>query len=335
MLKLFHSIFGGEKEAGRYPERLIEAAIERTVDGTDRRLLALSGYKKQLRPSVIHAIDHVIKLVDGLPEPVPAGRTNYSADPRLMALFASAEHMLQVFGSGPALNPFRVTSVRSDERVFALLLAERREKNILGNALVGNQLRRDVAQVTVNFSGHRLLEPATNEAHTRRHLKRRAFDHLLTLALTRITEARGHRANLSRQCDLLRSKLKTLERSGWNFEAHEGAGHDPVALQAELQATESKLAGLGADNGALQASLDIVTEVLGHAEQQLWSRELVLHLDRMNVQRDEQDASAQRIVLQELHNARGIQLVTLPVSLVPAELPPREDLLTAAARYLT
>jgi hypothetical protein len=335
MLKLLHSIFGGEKKAERYPESLIEAAIERTVEGTDRRLLALSGYKKQLRPSVIHAIDHVVGLVDGLPAPVAARRTDYSADPCLTALFASADHMLQVFGSGAVLNEFRGASVASSERVFALLLAERTEKNILGNDLVGGQVRRDVAQVTVNFGGHRLLEPATNEAHTRRHLKRRAFDHLLTLALTRITDTRGSRAELSRQRDLLRSKLRTLERSGWSFETQEGASPEPEALNAELQATELELANLGADSGALQASMDIVTDVLGHAEQQLWSSELILHLDRMNIQRDAQDASAQRIILQELHNARGVHLVMLLLSLAPGELPQREHFSTAAARYLT
>jgi hypothetical protein len=335
MLKLFHSIFGGGEEDGRYPERLVEAAIERAVEGTDRRLRALSGYKKQLRPPIVHAIDHVVHLVDRLPAPVATGRADYSADPRLTALFASADHMLEVFGHGAVLNEFRKGSTDSAGRVIALLLAERTEKNMLGNDLVGDMVRRDVAQVAVNFSGHRLLEPATNEARTRRQLKRRAFDQLLTLALTRITEARGYRADLSRQRDLLRSKLRTLEQSGWNFEAQEGARPDPKALSAELQATESELTSLGADSGALQASLDIVADVLEHAEEQLWGGELVMYLDRMNIQRDAQAASAQQIILPELHNARGQHLVMLLVSLAPGELPQRVDFSTAAARYLT
>jgi len=334
MLKLFQSIFGGGEESGRYPESLIEAAIERAVDGTDRRLRALSGYKKQLRPAVIHAIDHVVGLVDGIPAPVAAGRANYSTDPRLRALFASTDHMLEVFGNGAVLNEFRKGSVDSAGRVIAMLLAEYTEKNILGNDLVGDHVRRDVAQVAVNFSGHRLVEPTTNEADTRRQLKRRAFDHLLTLALSRIAEARSSRTDLSRQCDLLRSKLETLEQSGWSFDAQQGARPDPDALGAELQATESELASLGADSGALQANSDIVTDVLGHAEQQLWGGDLVMHLDRMNIQRDAQQASAQQIVLPELHNVHGHHLVMLMVSLAPSELPQREDFSTAAARYL-
>lgn len=335
MLKLFQSIFGGGEEAGRYPESLIEAAIERAVDGTDGRLRALSGYKKQLRPSVIHAIDHVVGLVDGIPAPVEAVRANYTSDPRLRALFASTDHMLEVFGNGTVLDEFRKASAACTGRVIALLLAERMEKNILGNDLVGDQVHRDVAQVAVNFSGHRLVEPATYEAGTRRQLKRRAFDHLLTLALTRIAEARGSRTDLSRQRALLRSKLKTLEQSGWSFETQQDERPDPDALNAELQATESELESLGADSGALQTNLDIVTDVLGHAEQQLWGGELVMHLDRMNIQRDAQAASAQQIELHELHNAHGHHLVMLMVSLSPGELPQREDFYTAAARYLT
>ena len=334
MLKLFQSIFGGEEE-GRYPEALIEAAIERTVDGTDRRLRALSRYQKHLRPSVIHAIDHVVALVDGIAAPLTAGRADYSADPCLRAVFASADNMLEVFGNGAVLNEFRDSSLGRDKRVIALLLAEPSEKNILGVDLVDGQLRHDVAQVAVNFHGHRLVEPTTNEADTRRQLKRRAFDHLLTLALTRMTEARDYRADLSRQRDLLRRKLGTLKRSGWSFEAQQDARPEPEALSAELQAIESELESLGADSEVLQTRLDAVVDVLGHAEQQLWGGELVMHLDRMNIQRDAQHASAQRIVLQELHQARGHHLVMLLLSLLTGELPEREDFSTTAARYLT
>ena len=61
MLKLFQSIFRpGADKLGAYPEDLIERAIERAVDGTDRRLRAVSGYKKSLRPAVVHAIETLV-----------------------------------------------------------------------------------------------------------------------------------------------------------------------------------------------------------------------------------------------------------------------------------
>src|SRR5512139_4271420 len=94
MLKLFQSIFRpGTDRLGTYPEDLIALAIERAVDGTDRRLRALSGYKKRLRPAVIHAIDHVVELVDSLPPPLELNGRNYGSDAELSAYFASVDHM--------------------------------------------------------------------------------------------------------------------------------------------------------------------------------------------------------------------------------------------------
>jgi hypothetical protein len=101
-----------------------------------------------------------------------------------------------------------------------------------------------------------------------------------------------------------------------------------------LQAIESELESLGAGSEVLQTPLDTVVNGLGHTEQQLRGGELVRHLHRMNIQHDAQHASAQRIVLQELHNARGHHLVMLLLSLLSGELPKREDFITAAAPYL-
>jgi hypothetical protein len=334
MLNLFQSIFGGGEQQGHYPESLIEAAIERAVDGTDPRLRAMFGYRKNLRPSVIHAIDHVVALVDDIPAPIPALRSDYNTDLRLKALFASADRMQEVFGNDVQLNEFRGGPGKSAERVIALLLAERVEKNVLGMELAGDMLRRDVAQISVSFRNHRLIDVTTNEADTRRQLERRAFDHLLTLALTRIAEVHGERADLARQRDLLQRKLSALKRGGWSFDAVEGAQSEHKALIAELQEIETALTKMGTDAGALQGRLDIVTDLLGHAEQQLWAEEFVIHLDNMNILRDAQDASAQQITLQELHNARGANLALLLVSLAPGELPRRENAMSAAARYL-
>lgn len=334
MLKLFQSIFGTNETHGHYPESLVEMAIERAVDGTDPRLRATPGYRRHLRAPVIHAIDHVVALVNTLPAPLAAGRGDYSADPRLMALFASADSMLEVFANDPALREFGRSHAGGSERVTALLLAERVEKHVLGMELAGEMLRRDVAQVAVNFGSYRLLDPAASEEQTRRQLMRRAFDHLLTLALTRITEVKGERADLARHRDLLRRKLSALQRSGWSFEYQPAAPQDPANLASELDEIETRLKGLGGDAKALQTHMDIVAELLSQAERQLWGETIALNLDRMNIQREAHDPSARQIVLQELHNARGARLVLLLISLLPSEMPQREDFFAAAQRYL-
>jgi hypothetical protein len=334
MLRLFQSIFsGGAGEPGRYPEALIDAATERTVDATDPRLRALSGYRKQLRAPVIHAIDHVVAVIDSLPEPLPAGRATYSSDPRLGALFGSADQMLELFARGSLLNEFR-NRAADGGRVTALLLAERVQKHTFGMELDGDIVRRDVAQVSVNFRDHRLVDPAASEDETRRLLKRRAFDHLLSLALSRIVDVQNERAELERHRSLLRHKLNTLQKSGWGFDDSQGANPDAAAIQAEIEALDCQFATLQVGTDTLRAHLKITAAVLMDAEHQLWADVIDLRLDRLNIQRDEQDGSARQIRFQELHNSQGRQLVMLLVSLAPEELPRREDLLAAAEQYL-
>jgi hypothetical protein len=334
-VKLFQSIFGRGETRGRYPEALVEAAIERAVDGSDPRLRLLPGYRRHLRGPVIQAADHVIALVDAIPAFITAGRREHATDPRLGALFASASDMLGIFARDRALTELLATAEgRGAARITTLVLCERTQRNVLGMEVVGDQVRRDIPQVVVTFSGHRLLDPRGDEGETRRQLKRRAFDHLLTLALGRIAEAHVERADLVRQRDLLRRKLAALLRGGWSFESGPDVQEDAAELTAELDAITGQLEALGAEGGLLRAHLEIVTEVLSKAEHQLWGEDITLCLDAMNVVRPIQDPSARQIALRALYNARGRQAVLLPLSFSPSELPAREDFLTAAQRIL-
>ncbi|KAA6185383.1 hypothetical protein F2Q65_08895 [Thiohalocapsa marina] len=218
--------------------------------------------------------------------------------------------------------------------VFALLLCKRSERTVLGVDLVDDRITRDVRQVAVSFDRHRLLDPMLSETEHRRHLKRRGFDHLLTLALTRMAEVQVEEADLLRQRDLLRRKRAALQRGGWSFEAGDAGRPDPAALQTELEAITQRLSALGADNNLLRTHLRIVVEVLQDAPQQLWAEPLTLSLDAMNIQRDANDASARHVHLWELCTAAGRRETMLPLNIPVAELPAHEDLVTAARRYL-
>lgn len=334
MLKLFQSIFGGNEKHGRYPESLIEMAIERTLDGTYPRLRSVPDCRKRLREPVIRAIDHAVDLVDSLPEPLSALSSEYSADPRLPALFVSPEHLREVFGNDLTISEFRESHPASGERVTALLMSERKEKNTLGVELDGEMLRRDVAQVTVSFANHRLVDPALSEEEARRQLKRRAFDHLISLALWRISEAKGERAELNQQRELLRCKLGLLQRSGWSFESQPDAPTDAESLQRELENIEAQLTAFSVDDQSLSGQLDIVCAVLADPAKQFWAEPVALHLDRMNIKRDPQTTDARPIRFSELHNARGQRLAMFLVSINPAELPERKGFFANVDRLL-
>jgi len=116
-------------------------------------------------------------------------------------------------------------------------------------ALEGNALRHDVAQVTVSFDKHRMVDPTAVEDETRRLLKRRAFDHLLTLALAGIAEAHGERGDLQRERDLLRSKMAALAAGNWgsasDTEGKAGeAPPDPRALERRIKDIDAQLSTL-------------------------------------------------------------------------------------------
>jgi hypothetical protein len=339
MLKLFQSIFRpGADKLGTYPDDLIERAVERAVDGTDRRLRAVTGYKKRLRPAVIHAIDHVVGLVDGLPPPLELDRRNYGIGAELNAYFASVDHMNEILARDAEMRQWQKSPRCSvAERVFALLIMELRERNVLGVALDGNELRHDVAQVTVSFNKHRMVDPSDGEDETRRLLKRRAFDHLLTLALGGIAEAHGERGDLQRERDLLRSKLAALAAGHWGFsdDADKAAGEappDPLVLEQRIKGIDAQLSSLS--TGLLQSHLDVLVDVLAKAEQNLRGEPLTLCVDRQGVKQSQPSALAPPIALATLHNSSGQSVVMRLVSIARPDLPPPPDFLREAQRYL-
>jgi len=336
MLQLFHSIFGSGRDEAPYPDELIQRAIERAVDGTDPRLRALSGYAKKLRAAVIHAIDHVVGLVDKLPAPLELDRTRFATDPELIAYFASLTHAQEILAVDPALNRWLASPDNAATgRIVMLLLMEQQERQVLGVALEGEMLRRDVAQTTVSFSRYRLLDPSGAEEETRRSLKRRAFDHLLAIALGRITSAHAARNELERARHLLRRKQAALAAGRWTFDnAGADTRFDPQAVQRQLEEIESQLQALRAGPGLLTAHLDTVMDVLSKAEHNFWGERRPLVVDRMGIKQAQASALAPQIELGVLRDAAGRTLVARLVTIARADLPPRRDLLREAQRYL-
>lgn len=319
MLRLFHSIFGAEKAPEHYPETLVREAIERAVDATDPWLRGLSGYRRNLRPPVLHAIDHVVALVDGMQDALDLSRQRYDDDPELRLFFISAEQMDQVLVADPVLTAFHGEAGHPAQPVCALLTMECEQRQAFGFEQQGEMIVRDVAQITVGMSGHRLLDPATDQNETRRLLKRRAFDHLLTLALARIAAIQEVREDLVQHRTLLQSKLNYLQRGDWGFGGHGRDVPAPVAeLQQKLDAIETQLAEVGGDDHYLEINLAILVDVLANAEKQLWAEPLPLIVDRMGIRRNRASADVPELVLTELHNKAGRRLVARLVRLPPA-----------------
>jgi hypothetical protein len=198
---------------------------------------------------------------------------------------------------------------------------EKEERVIFGAALSGDVVIRDVPQVTVSFDAHRFLDPSGDEKVNSFELKKRAFDHLISLALKRLSSVKSERKDLERWRTLLQSKLNLLERGGWGFRESEGADRpDAPSVEVQLGQIEAQLKEIGGDDRMFEAYLDIVIDVMGHPEQHLLSRNETIYVDRMGIKHEEPADDAAALSLTVLHNAEGRSLVVLPVVIQGAEL---------------
>ena len=312
MLKLFRSIFHDTESSGRYPKSLVDEAIERAVDGTDPWLRGITGYRRKLRPAVLTAIDHVVNLVDGLAPPRPATRDGFAHDPLLQAMFLSAGQMLQL------LHCLLQAQAVAGNTVCALLIMDLEQRGIFGADLHGETLVRDVPQVTVSFANHRLLDPCSEESETRRLLKRRAFDHLLSLALHRMVTTREVRKDLDNRQTLLRAKLDILQNGNWGFN-HGTPQHPDMLAELEKQLTqnEAQLQLVGSDDRSLEVAMQLLVDVLGQPQRHLWAGHKQLVVDRMGIKRATASEMAPNLQLEQLYNAEGQSVVVTLVMIGP------------------
>jgi hypothetical protein len=321
MFRFLHSIFKARKMKGDYPESLVKEAVERAVDGTDPWLHAVSGYKKKLRPAVLLAIDHVNALVDGLPPPKPIGLESRGDDPLVRAFFISTDEMRQVLRNDRNLTDFLRGAEYVPEKVTALLAMEMKETVSFGAEMSGDTVERDMPRKFVTFEAHRLIDPSGDEGENHRLLKRRAYDHLVSLALGRITMLKTEHRDLERRCELLQSKLNIMRRVGWGFEAAGSADSPDISeLEEQIGLLESQLLEISGKDHFLEAYLDIVTSVLGRPGEHLWGDRETMILDSMGIRCDEVSSNASEMTFHELFNSEGQRLVVLPVILDGAEI---------------
>jgi len=336
MLKLLQSLFGAAPAAsGGHPEKVVARAIERAVDGTDPRLRALPGYQKRVRGPVLRALDHVVALVDALPPPVELSRAGHAAEPRLRVMFANTGRITELLGERRVADACRAARTGSDGGIIHASLSTQFEEQMqLGLGLQGDQVRRDVAHQVASFTAHRLLDPAADAQEARNLLMRRGFDHLLSLALTRIVAMRQQRAGLEEQRALLKQRLRLFEQGDWGFEPPRDGAPGVAATETELATIEKQLAANPAPTEVLQNGFDIVCEVLDQAAEQLTLTPVPLTVDAMNIICAADAPGALSVTLDLITSVSGRRSIVLPVTIPVTELPKPRGTLAEAVRRL-
>jgi len=337
MFRLFENLFADQPAGNKsYPDWLVEKAIDRAVDGLDSRIRLVRGYRKKLRPGVMVAIEHVDSLVDNLDKPIEADPGRYTDDPYLRAFFVSAKELQQSFSNSPGIRDYLDNLTGSKpERITGLLMMDRKEKHVFGVELDGEMLRRDMPQVTISFGGHRMVDPTEEEDETRRLLKRRAFDHLIELALHDVSARKSKRLELEKQTALMRRKLETLEEAGLGFEVVDSeATKSRASLQRELDDLENSLESLPAKMELLSANLEALVHVFVNAASKLWTDPASVIIDRMHIKRESVSSTINELLLTDFFSANGLTRTGALVSYPTDELLPRKDFLHEVERYL-
>ncbi len=278
---------------GRYTrldEQDIERAIDIVVEQTDPRLRFVRGFRRKLRKPVIRSLVYVDDLVTRIPGPFEISRKAYGSEPQVNALFGSADDIETLFARNRMLQDFFRDTPGCD-RVCVPLAMLRREKRILGMALSGDIVRRDVARTAVNFSGHRLgIVCAESEAELRSKLKWRGIHSLAVTALENITRLKTRTAELEEQRALLKMKLQDVQAQHRGLDAVAGAMPEDLleqqALEQRLKDTGEKLQEARTGVATLVDYLDQVCQVLNHPSRYLRVRRNSVTVDRMGIKLD-------------------------------------------------
>ncbi|WP_290579865.1 hypothetical protein [Ketobacter sp.] len=305
-----------------YPEQLIKKAVERTVDATDPRVRILGHYGKQLRPAVLHAMDHVIGLVDALAAPIPMTPANHATALSLNVMFSSGDSLLDCLRWDVALRDFLSAEGVTEGSVFALLMAKPSRRHIFGHDLIEGKMMSDVPLTVISFDDHRLVGLARDEVETRRILKWRAFDYILVTALNAVTEAQTLRTGLKSRKQLLKAKLDILNRSSGK-PLQGPLGPEKQKIQERMAQVEAELSDIGAEDTVLHQHLELIGRTLLASDQHLFCNPETLYIDPMQYLRDASHPKARAVPVQLLHDAQGaqwaIQLVSIPTDCI-AEL---------------
>lgn len=340
MLRFLSALFASAPDSKTPNRALINAAIERAVDGTDRRLRAVADYRQRLSGPVERTVDHVIGLVDRLPAPTEISQRSFGTDAKVRAFFSSGEHLREILGRCQTLRDCLEQSPGlPPDAVFGLLSLAMEERHVLGMALDGDAVRRDVAQVSVNFSDHRYLCPAAEEADCRRELKKRAFDFLVERALERLAGEKQKRGELERQRHLLRRKLAAMQAGNWGLGGMFGGGAaatppDLAALEREIEAIDAALGQSGGQAPSLEDSLAQVAAILDGPADWLAVRERGLRLDYRGIQVAEPSPTTPELRLMEIYSGAARRRIVLFGRIPRHEIPERPDFLRQASRYL-
>ncbi len=278
-------------EHQRHKERLaaLRDAIEQVVDASEPRLRLVGDYADKLVDAVETALAHCRQLTRQLPPALILSARAWVSDPRVNAFFATATDLRTALGESRSVREFFQRDSRLGE-CFALMLMVKRETETFGAALEGDMLVREVRQIQVSFSEHRLYFPAASEADLRQELQRRMLAFLAGRAREHIGELRTRRDALEERRRRLRAQLQALRSQARGLRpllSSAAADERQLAtLEQRLARTEEELTDARKPLTTLDDYLEQIRRIVGQPEPYLHLHPLSLRLNRLGIKLD-------------------------------------------------
>jgi hypothetical protein len=263
----------------------LHQAIEQVVDASEPRIRLVGNYPEKLVDAVETALHHSGRVLQQLPAAVTLDGHAWATDPQVNAFFATAAEVRTALSEDARVRTFFAENAGAE--CFALLLMVKREAETFGTVLEGEMLVREVRQIHISFSQHRLFFPAASEAELRLELKQRMLVFLATRAHERINELRTGRGALEEQRRQLQAQLRAWRMQGQGLQSLLSSADANERRLAELEQrlirTEEDLVAARKQLGTLDDYLTQVLLVLSQPETYLRVQPLALRLNRLGV----------------------------------------------------
>ena len=298
----------------------VEHIVEEVVQGTDARIRLVPGYRKKLQDAICSSLEFSDSIVERIPSAIEISRNTFVTDPYVNAFFTNITDLQWVFSHSSEIHDF-LEEHRNDApaECCSLLCMHMSEKTVTGMELSGDMVKKDVLQVAVNFSDHRVYSPAASEPGTREGLKQCLFGGLVNNALDHIMQLKLENHQLQSERSMLHARLRHLRQKA------ERAEHDTgpvIEIMNAIEETSRKLkhtedALLRANPASPQESLELVNSVFSTPDEFIETREFPLRLNKMGIKIDAQSTEpCNEINLTEVRIAnelpRVVTLATVP-----------------------
>lgn len=336
----WHKFFSGLKQKRRQRaaakataysrENTLQEAIEHVVNEINPKIRAIGGYRKKLKPCVRRSLDYCSELVTQVPDSIEVSSQTWRKEPVVRALFSGVADLRNVFSDSKEIHDF--FDRHADARNCHVLLSmDLKERTVLGMEMHGDVLKRDVKQIAVSFTDHRVVKPSLNESELKKNLEQRAFENLVRYALEKITELLAARHSLEEQQRLMEMQLRVAKLKKNSLEPlignKDSKSIDIEAMRQQAEHTGETLRQARARLSTLNDYIDRIEEVLREPQNHLSVLPISICMNEMNIRLDEKSSSAGKILkLSEASLGDQVKRILLIARFPRQDLLPRKDL---------